>query len=97
MPSIVLKYFHCGNDTSNHMEGYFGTLKNLIDHKLQPLGGLIRALYIRGERLLISSINIKEISLPSDLLTEEDSNQVDTFLLSLILTEYLDLKEKDTL
>ena len=97
LPSYISHYVHCGNDTSNRVEGFFGSLKNLIDHKLQPLAGLMRAMYIRGERLLIASMNDKRISLPSDLMSEDDVNNLGTLPLTIIYSEYIDLHERGSL
>ena len=65
LPSHTMLYIHCDNETTNRIEGFFGSLKNLLEHKLHTLANLVRAVYIRSERLLIQSRTEKRIAVPS--------------------------------
>ena len=58
---------------------------------MQTLANLTKAVYLRGKSLLITSINDKRISLPNDLMALNDTEQVGTFALTLLLSEYMDL------
>ena len=97
LPSSISRYIHCSNDTSNRVEGFFGSLKTLMEHKLQPLSNLIRAVYIRGDKLLINSMNEKKISVPEYLMLPNEAEKVGTFALAIILSEDNDLHEQGVL
>ena len=97
LPSITSTYIHCDNITTNRVEGFFGTLKNILEHKTQTLANVIRAIYIRAERLWINSLNEKVLALPSDLIIEEDAAKIGRYASAIILAEYTDLHEKGSL
>ena len=42
LPSLTIKYMHADNNTSNRVEGFFGSLKNLTDHQILSLPMIIR-------------------------------------------------------
>ena len=97
LPSITGQYTHCDNETSNRVEGFFGTLKKLIDHKTQTLARLVRAVYLRSERMLLTSLNDRQMSLPDDLMSDDDVAQVGNYALAMCLSEYMDLHDKGVL
>lgn len=97
LPSVIIKYKHCDNETSNRAEGFFGSLKNLLEHKIETLANVIRAIYIRAERMYLSSINEKPMSVPDELISEQDSFKVGKLALSLVYSEYIDLNKKGSL
>ena len=88
LPSITIKYMHADNDTSNRVEGFFGSLKNLIDHQVLSLPQIIRAVYLRGERLRILSASDKQIEIPQDIISLEDASHIGSVALSIVLNEY---------
>lgn len=91
LPSIIINYRCLENETSNRVEGFFGSLKNLIDHNIQTLPQIIRAVYIRGERLRVLSVSDKPIIIPSHIISKEDAMKIGTLPLSIILSEYNDI------
>lgn len=93
LPTLINPLGHCDNDTTNRVEGFFGTLKCLTDHKRGTLADLVRAVYLRAERLFILSRNEKRISLPPELLSPEDQENLGVFCLAFIASEYDALKE----
>ena len=97
LPSIVQTYIHCDNATTNRVEGFFGSLKNLIEHELQTFPMLVRAVYLRAERLFIASANEKHVTVPPELLSDNDAQAIGVFPLTLMLSEYVDLREKGAL
>ena len=78
--------------TSNRVEGFFGSLKNLLEHKIVTLGNLVYAIYLRGERLRILSKSDKPTIIPQELMGKEDSKKLGTFASAMIFSEYMDLK-----
>ena len=98
LPSYTINLQHCDNDTSNRVEGFFGSLKNLIEHKIQTLANLVRAVYIRGESLLLKSLNEKRITkIPDHIISPEDIEKIGIYALTMILAEYTDLQQIGTL
>lgn len=97
LPSIVIQYQHCDNETSNRVEGFFGSLKNLLEHKIETLANVIKAIYIRAERMYLSSVNEKPMLIPEELISKEDSILLGKLALSLTYSEYIDLNKKGTL
>lgn len=93
LPSHTMLYIHCDNETTNRIEGFFGSLKNLLEHKLHTLANLVRAVYIRSERLLIQSRTEKRIAVPEDLMAFEDQDRCGVYCLSLLGCEFSDLRE----
>ena len=55
LPSLTGTYVHLDNQTTNRVEGFFGTLKNLLEHNIQTLANVVRAMYNRAERLSITA------------------------------------------
>ena len=66
----------CGKFPTNRVEGFFGTLKNLLEHNIQTLANVVRAMYNRAERLWVRSKNDKQISVPKELMSLEDSEAI---------------------
>ena len=68
LPSETARPKDRGNDTSNRVEGFFGSLKNLIDHKRVTLATLARATLLRVTRMRLRSSTDKSLALPPDTL-----------------------------
>lgn len=88
LPSITESYHHRDNMTSNLVEGSFGTLKNLTEHKLQTLDDLDETIFLLAERQFLESLNAVRVSVPSQLLSAKDALQVGNFALQKIKDEY---------
>ena len=91
LPSKIINYTHCDNETSNRVEGFFGSLKNILEHRIVTLAELIRAICIRGDRLYLTSINEPSMNVPNDLISTEDSRLIGSLALNIIHSEYNDL------
>ena len=97
LPSLTGTYIHLDNQTTNRVEGFFGTLENLLEHNVQTLANVVKAMYVRAERLWIRSRNDKQLLVPIDLMSSEDSKAVGSYALAIILAEFNDLREKGAL
>ena len=94
LPSIIQNYMHLKNTTSNRVEGFFGSLKTLTDHKILTFGLLVKAMYVKGESLLMHSANEKKYELDSILMKKDDSAKVGNFAISIINEEYNNAKSQ---
>ena len=92
LPSSIDRLAHCDNDTTNRVEGFFGTLKCLTEHKRGTLAELVRAVYLRAERLFVLSRNEKRVPVSEDLISREDQDQLGAFCLAFIGCEYEAMK-----
>lgn len=92
LPSIIDHYVHYDNTTTNRVEGFFGSLKNLLDHKQQSLSNIVRAIHIRAERLKINSINESQIMLPEQLMSPNDAKKIGNFPSAFILSEFRNIE-----
>ena len=54
-------------------------------------------MYNRAERLWINSKNDKEISVPKEFMSLEDSKAIGNTALTMVLTEFNDLRERGAL
>lgn len=93
LPTLINPLGHCDNDTTNRVEGFFGTLKCLTEHKRGTLADLVRAVYLRAERLFVLSKCDKRISLSEELISAEDQERLGVFCLAFVGSEYEDMKE----
>ena len=50
LPSLTGTYVRIDNQTTNRVEGFFGALKNLLEHNIQTLANVANAMYNRAER-----------------------------------------------
>ena len=91
LPSETARLKHRGNDTSNRVEGFFGSLKNLIDHKRVTLATLVRAMLLRATRMRLCSLTDKSLALPPDLLDPSECMVLGTFAAAVVLSEYDDI------
>lgn len=97
LPSIIITYIHLGNDTTNRVEGCFGSLKSLTEHKILNLQFLLRALYLKGDSLLRTSSMDEQVLSDEYLMTEDDSKKIGKFPFTLIFSEYMELISKGSL
>ena len=91
LPTKTAQLLHRGNDTSNRDEGFFGSLKNLLDNKRVTLSILTRALLLRAERMRLCSLADRTLALPEDLLDKSECAIVGLFPAAVVLSEYDDL------
>ena len=97
LPSIILTYTHLGNDTTNRVEGFFGSLKSLTEHRVLNLQFLLRALFLKGDSLLKLSAGDQQLFSDEFLMNEEESKKIGNFPFSVIYAEYLELISKGSL
>lgn len=93
LPSITRTYMHRGNDTTNRVEGFFATSKNLNEHKILPLANLVESLFVQSDRQFILSRNTKLTEVPHYIISEEDSRKIGSIALSKIVEEYTKLTD----
>ena len=91
LPTKTAQLMHRGNDTSNRVEGFFGSLKNLLDNKRVTLSILTRALLLRAERMRLCSLADRSLTLPDDLLDKSECAILGLFPAAVVLSEYDDL------
>lgn len=64
LPSITSEYNHRGHYTTIMVEGFYGTLKNFTEHRIQSLGQLVKSVYICAENMFVTSRNVKQYRVP---------------------------------
>lgn len=97
LPSKIIKYTHLDNVTSNRVEGFFGSLKNLIDHKVMTMHEIAKAIFFGAERLRILSASDKTNLCLSNLLSDNDFKKIGVMAINLVTSEYEELKYKGCL
>lgn len=68
-------------------------LKNLLEHKLETLGNMARAIHLRAESCYLSSINNTPLEVPEELMLREDASCVGTLpkgIIYLIKVHYIE-------
>ncbi|MDE5599706.1 MAG: hypothetical protein K2I49_02105 [Ureaplasma sp.] len=70
---------HQSSVTTNDAEGFFGLIKNEIEHDLQYLNRLYRILLNNGDRLYLDSLKLTS-SMSTALLLKEEANLLELLL-----------------
>ena len=91
LPSCVNKIQHRGIVNTNRVEGFFGVLKRLIEHRSQYLSHLFQLLLNNGDKLLNDSIKLQNIPLDPTIISVEDAKLIGTFAAAEIQKESLEL------
>ena len=97
LPSIIITYTHLGNGTTNRVEGFFGSLKSLTEHKILNLQFLLRALFLKADSLLRTSSMDQLIISDEFLMTENDSKKMGKYLFTVIFSKHMELISKGSL
>jgi hypothetical protein len=94
VPSKTQCLDHFGNLTTNRAEGFFGSVKTLLDHQIDSLVNVARAFKIEGEMKLSELLQRKPA--PSDmdeLLTPADQRTLSVHALDMVRTEWESVKD----
>lgn len=54
LPSKIDLSEHCDTDTTNHVEGFFGVLKDMADHASFTFQLLVRSIFIISKRFTLN-------------------------------------------
>jgi len=78
-PQVTDNYQHCGNNTTNRIEGEFGVLKNRTSHEILSLVDIISTLKVRHDELALSRTKnnlLNDLIIPDTLMDKNESNQL---------------------
>lgn len=92
LPSMINMYDHCGNDTTNRVEGFFGNLKVLTDHGILTFHLLIRSIFIVARQYLNSSNKEVQKSINSKIISLDDQTKISNFALTTLVKEFNELQ-----
>lgn len=91
LPSMINIYNHCGNDTTNRVEGFFGNLKTMTDHGILTFHLLIRAIFIIAKGYLNSSNHESQKCIDENIISIDDQSKISNFALLTMLNEYSEI------
>ena len=90
-PQVTDNYQHCGNNTTNRIEGEFGVLKNRTSHEILSLVDIISTLKVRHDELALSRTKnnlLNDLIIPDTLMDKNESNQLGRMAKQILLKSY---------